>query len=334
MESDQGYILSEQICLIGEATPEIEALNQLLTEQGYEIRMIRPQNAVDLLGSPHPYLIILCSFKNQALCNTLKADKVLSSVPILAFPVDTPTIDKELLFELGCADYLSIPLKTKEAIARVEHQMMLTRLDRQIQGMSEQGQITEKRQKESQWTKTLTQVRESDFFLDTITQVASRQRFQEYLDQQWRQGTRDRVMWADSSQTSISLIFCTLENWVDYQQQHGLELANHYVQEVAKVIVKQVKRPSDLVARYKDDTFAILLPNTNNKGAYQVARILFNAIKAIDQSNIISMGVATEIPTSALPLELIVRHASQAYLKASQAGGDRIINYEDEEENR
>jgi PleD family two-component response regulator len=84
------------------------------------------------------------------------------------------------------------------------------------------------------------------------------------------------------------------------------------------------------VARYKDNTFAILLPNTNNKGAIQVAEILFNAIKAIDQSTLLSMGVATEIPTSALPIQMLTRRASQAELKASEEGSDRIVNYEDD----
>ncbi len=330
IDSDQSYVISETIYLIGRTSSSLNSLGQLLREQGYEIQVIDPQKALEIIQSDLPDLIIFSNIEDTSFCKSLKTDHFLSNIPILAFPIDNSSIEIATIFQLGYQDYLSVPLQPEEAIARVENQMMIVRLDRQLRETSEQLKLSLEATQEAEFAlsrlnKNVEQIRP----VDIITQVASYQRFQEYLEQQWKQGCRERILWADSSQSSLSLILCALDNWLDYQQQHGLESAECYLKEVAQTIVRHIKRPSDLVARYKDDTFAILLPNTNNQGAVRVAHILYNAIKAIDQSIIISIGVTTEIPTAALPRQTIIRNASQAYLKASETGGDHIINHEE-----
>ncbi|MFP3345275.1 diguanylate cyclase, partial [Halomonas sp. SIMBA_159] len=84
--------------------------------------------------------------------------------------------------------------------------------------------------------------------------IANRRRFDEYLDEQWRQGKRDRA--------ELSLILCDLDAFKLYNDTLGHQAGDSCLQEVAKAITTVVNRPLDLVARYGGEEIAVLLPNT------------------------------------------------------------------------
>ncbi len=71
------------------------------------------------------------------------------------------------------------------------------------------------------------------------------------------------------------------------------------------------KRPGDLVARYGGEEFAVILPNTDLKGAETVAKEIRRSVRergishrssAIDTIVTMSLGVASCIPSSDNPL--------------------------------
>ncbi|NJN75448.1 MAG: diguanylate cyclase [Synechococcaceae cyanobacterium RL_1_2] len=99
--------------------------------------------------------------------------------------------------------------------------------------------------------------------------------------------------------------------------------------QVAEVLSKIAKRPADLVARYRGEEFAILLPNTDSKGAMRVTEMIREALDEIkipeNQGTItLSYGLATRIASQALSADILIMASVHALEQSKQQGGNQI----------
>ncbi len=77
---------------------------------------------------------------------------------------------------------------------------------------------------------------------------------------------------------------------------YGHQLGDICLQQVAQAIRDCLKRTADLPTRYGGEEFAIILPNTDAKGAVHIAEEIRNKIKALAINHIkskISLGIVT-----------------------------------------
>ena len=133
--------------------------------------------------------------------------------------------------------------------------------------------------------------------IDSLTQVANRRRFDEYLNRQWQHCLRHRL--------PLSLILCDVDYFKRYNDTYGHQQGDRCLQAVARAIANSVQRPADLVARYGGEEFAVILPETDSTGAMRVAQSIQRGIKQLaiphESSEVrpsvtLSMGIATLIP--------------------------------------
>jgi diguanylate cyclase (GGDEF)-like protein len=171
---------------------------------------------------------------------------------------------------------------------------------------------------------------------DGLTEIANRRRFDEYLDEQWRQGKRDRG--------ELSLILCDLDAFKAYNDHLGHQAGDQCLQTVAQTIEKIVNRPLDLVARYGGEEIAILLPYTSQIGAFQLGEKICEAIKNLQILHphspvspyvTLSAGVSSIIPRDDCAPKLLIRMADNALYQAKEQGRDRVAlnNYSFEQSN-
>ncbi|HEY9688629.1 MAG TPA: GGDEF domain-containing protein [Coleofasciculaceae cyanobacterium] len=99
--------------------------------------------------------------------------------------------------------------------------------------------------------------------IDIETGVANRHRFDEALQQAWQQATRSRQV--------LSIVACEIDRFADWVSWQGEELGERCIQQLARVLKKQVHRSSDVIGRDQGNRFLILLPNTDSIGALAVA---------------------------------------------------------------
>lgn len=130
------------------------------------------------------------------------------------------------------------------------------------------------------------------------------------------------------------MIFGDIDYFTAYNHHLGLEAGDQCLQNIAQAMQAVIKRPADLVARYNEATFAILLPYTNSEGALQVANLIRLEIEQLEiphpnspisQYVTLSFGIATGIPSNALASDILTRTAKEALQKAKKQGKNCII---------
>ncbi len=160
--------------------------------------------------------------------------------------------------------------------------------------------------------------------LDSLTQVANRRRFDEYLEQEWRRLAREKAY--------LSLILCDIDYFKAYNDTYGHQAGDHCLREVAGAIRVSLKRPADLVARYGGEEFAVVLPNTDTTGALHIAEEIRARLKELQilhphstVSNYVtlSLGAASLIPNHQFCSAELIKAADDALYQAKSEGRDR-----------
>lgn len=128
--------------LIVDDTPEnLHLLFRTLSEQGYEVRgVVSGAMALRVIQLAPPDLLLLDvkmpEMNGYQVCQSLKADDQSAGIPVIFISAMDETIDKVKAFAVGGADYITKPFQVEEVLARVEHQITITRLQKQLEAQN------------------------------------------------------------------------------------------------------------------------------------------------------------------------------------------------------
>jgi diguanylate cyclase (GGDEF)-like protein/PAS domain S-box-containing protein len=162
--------------------------------------------------------------------------------------------------------------------------------------------------------------------VDALTGLANRRRFDEALIAEWRRAIRD--------QAPISLLMIDADHFKLYNDCYGHVRGDDCLKMIAESAMEIVARPGDLVARYGGEELAILLPDTVNEGAKQVAADLCEAIcsrKLPHDQNApgivtVSVGCATLLPQVGQQASTLIEIADRALYSAKRNGRNQVCN--------
>ncbi|NER02369.1 MAG: diguanylate cyclase [Okeania sp. SIO3C4] len=163
--------------------------------------------------------------------------------------------------------------------------------------------------------------------LDGLTQIPNRRYFDEFLDQEWRQMERKKQF--------LSLIMLDVDYFKLYNDVYGHQEGDKCLIKIAHTIQGVLKCPTDLLARYGGEEFVIILSNTDQSRACEVAEQIQSAIKALGiphpsgkgQIVTISLGIATQIPSFDRTLHAFINQADKALYRAKQQARDCWIHF-------
>lgn len=187
----------------------------------------------------------------------------------------------------------------------------------QAQAAAEQAQITLDQM--SQQLQDLAHV-------DDLTHLANHRRFNDRLQREWQRLVRERH--------PLSLLLCELDYFQAYNNAYGQQAGDNSLLQVAQILKTVARRPSDVVARYREATFAILLPGTHQEGAlYIAARIqeklatlpMIHSLSPTRPYLSLSIGVAQLVPTLTRSPEILVSIADAALRRAKREGRNAIV---------
>ncbi len=269
----------------------------------YELR-VSPSGpeALALLESWTPDLILLDvmmpGMDGLEVCRHLKADETLQAIPVIFVTGRDEEADELEGLEAGAVDYITKPFSLPIVKARVGTHLELKRCRDLLRAHA---------------------------FVDGLTGLANRRRFDEALSQAWALAVRQR--------SSLGLVLLDVDHFKAYNDAYGHPAGDACLCAVGRALATALPRVSDLVARYGGEEFVVLLPGTGLEGAQAVAETLRRAVEAMDLPHAhssaaghvtVSLGAAACLPHLKLVSAALVEAADEALYRAKQAGRNRV----------
>ena len=163
---------------------------------------------------------------------------------------------------------------------------------------------------------------------DSLTGVANRRQFDVTLANEFNRAKRES--------RPLALLMIDVDHFKKYNDTYGHPAGDVCLQKIGKVI--QMNRPGDLSARYGGEEFAILLPNTDLKGAVNVAEKICADVRSLNIPHgknptgivTISVGAQSIVPTKNCNLMDLVSAADKALYTAKARGRDQVCSSDDE----
>ncbi|WP_338366478.1 sensor domain-containing diguanylate cyclase [uncultured Pseudoalteromonas sp.] len=110
-------------------------------------------------------------------------------------------------------------------------------------------------------------------FLDSLTQIANRRRFDEKLNKEFEK--------AVECGDDLAIILIDIDHFKQFNDRYGHVEGDACLYNVAQAIACTVSRTEDFVARYGGEEFVVLLPQTDKQGALFIAEHIQKAIEEL-----------------------------------------------------
>src|SRR4028118_1018970 len=137
------------ILAVDDTPANLHLLTRMLSDQGYKVR-ITPNGklALKAVKANPPDLILLDilmpELDGYEVCKQLKADERTKDIPVIFISAVHEVFDKVKAFSLGGVDYITKPFEAKEVLARIETQLRISRLSKQL--LEQNARLTEQRE--------------------------------------------------------------------------------------------------------------------------------------------------------------------------------------------
>jgi len=132
----------EYILVVDDTPPNLQLLLTMLARKGYEAHGV--SDGATALANAHeqlPDLVLLDinmpNMNGFQVCQNLKSSDRTREIPVIFISARDEVLDKVQAFAVGGVDYITKPFQIAEVLARVENQLTLRRLQRQLQEQNE-----------------------------------------------------------------------------------------------------------------------------------------------------------------------------------------------------
>ncbi len=232
------------------------------------------------------------------VCRQLKAENETKDITVIFVTTLSESAAEEIGLNLGAVDYLTKPVRKPILRARVRKHMNLRKQADMLEALS---------------------------YIDGLTHVYNRRRFDAALLAEWQRGRR--------LSRPLAIVMIDFDHFKALNDHYGHGTGDACLQQGATALAASLRRPTDLLARYGGEEFVALLPDTDLVGACVMAETMRQAIKALrlrheyspTASHVtISLGVASMTPTAACEAQHLLQLADRVLNQAKSEGRDRI----------
>jgi len=262
--------------------------------------------------------LVMPDIDGMTLVRFYRANKSTQDIPIIVLSSKEDPAIKSEAFKNGATDYLVKLPDRMELIARIRahtrQYLMQCERDAALSQLQALKVLLEERNAELRLLSSQ----------DGLTGISNRRCFDRTLAKEWGRARRYR--------RDLSLIMIDVDHFKLYNDSYGHQQGDICLQSVASTIDATVSRNGDQVARYGGEEFVVVLPETDIKGAMQVAEQIRAAIENLQMEHssslnnnhvTVSLGCASIQPTHDIDADILIKQADTALYRAKEKGRNR-----------
>jgi len=292
-----------KILIVDDNSQNLEILMDLFRDDYKVVAAINGERTLKIAASDSPPDLILLDIimpemDGYELCTLLKENEATKNIPVIFVTAVSEAMDETRGFALGAVDYITKPFHPPMVKARVKLHLNLKRK---------------------------TDLLEQLAFMDGLTEIPNRRRFDEVLEIEWNRARR--------SGSHLSLLLMDIDHFKLYNDTYGHGSGDECLRLVAGAIQASLRRAGDFVARYGGDEFAVVLPRADAEEAMAVGRMILgcvdrlaiprNASAAVPHVTL-SIGAATLQQDRQQDLADFIELSDKALYAAKNSGRHRI----------
>ena len=241
--------------------------------------------------------IVMPGMDGLEVCRRLKAEPLTADIPVIFITSLSSPQEETTALEAGGVDFISKPVNPAVVRARVRTHLTLKAQSDRLRALA---------------------------FIDGLTGIANRRRFDEALDVEWRSAIR--------CSEPLALLLIDIDQFKRYNDHYGHPAGDACLQAVAATIARHAARPHDLAARYGGEEFACLLGGSTLAGAQAKAEAIRHAVEELQLEHAtsavaphvtVSLGVAVCLPAQGDEAQQLLAGADAALYQAKADGRNR-----------
>lgn len=162
--------------------------------------------------------------------------------------------------------------------------------------------------------------------IDSLTGVKNRNAFDKRLLAEAKISRRQ--------QSPLAMLMLDIDRFKSINDSFGHLAGDHALRLIANALSVNLKRPLDLVSRFGGEEFAIILPNTDEHGAVNVAESIRKSVMELNiywDKNLIkltmSIGLSCQIIHEEADMTSLLEQADKALYRAKNEGRNRVQVY-------
>jgi diguanylate cyclase (GGDEF)-like protein len=160
---------------------------------------------------------------------------------------------------------------------------------------------------------------------DPLTGLANRRRLDEVLGREWSRAKRSGL--------PLAILMADIDDFKNFNDLYGHAAGDDCLRLVANAIVSTIRRGLDLACRYGGEEFAIILPDTAQEPAVEMAQAIRQAIESLAIAHAdspagvvtISIGLAVCDGSTLASADACIHLADKALYRAKTGGRNRVV---------
>ena len=229
-----------------------------------------------------------------AFLRVIRAQRSRLELPVLLVTAEDAVADKVSAFRCGASDFVTKPFSSAELIARVENQIALARMHRQLARVADN---------------------------DPLTSLWNRRKLMSSLRTELTRSVR--------TARSVSLLVLDVDHFKLVNDRHGHPVGDAVLVDLARLLGRD-RRVYDGLGRLGGEEFAVVLPDVPAQTAIGVAERIRALVESAELGGLAAGAVTISIGVAEAPygggdtVEALYKRADQELYVAKESGRNRV----------